>query len=107
MASFYIEDKYFEAKLDDGSVVYTRTRFVVEALKYYRNECLKFIESGEKKIKETPRLMVVNSFEDAMKRMDKITDTQVKIRKAYEMIDRIDTIFRNLANGSSQSEPSK
>lgn len=107
MASFYIEDKYFEAKLDDGSVVYTRTRFVVEALKYYRNECLKFIESGEKKIKETPRLMMVNSFEEAMSRIDKITDTQIKIRKAYEMIDKIDNIFRNLANGSSQSEPSK
>ena len=107
MASFYIEDKYYEAKLDDGSVVYTRTRFVVEALKYYRNECLKFIESGEKRIKETPRLMMVNSFEEAMSRIDKITDTQIKIRKAYEMIDKIDNIFRNLANGSSQSEPSK
>ena len=107
MASFYIEDKYYEAKLDDGSVVYTRTRFVVEALKYYRNECLKFIESGEKRIKETPRLMMVNSFEEAMSRIDKITDTQIKIRKAYEMIDKIDNIFKNLANGSSQSEPSK
>lgn len=107
MASFFIEDKYFETKLDDGTVVYTRTRFIVEALKYYRNECFKIIESGEKRIKETPRLMVVSSFEEAMKRMDKITDTQVKIRKAYEMIDKIDGIFRNLANGSSQSEPSK
>ena len=107
MASFYIEDKYYEAKLDDGTVVYTRTRFIVEALKYYRNECLKFIENGEKQIRETPRLLVVNSFEDAMKRMDRITDIQVKIRKAYEMIDRIDTIFRNLANGSSQNEPQK
>ena len=103
MASFFIEDKYFETKLDDGTVVYTRTRFIVEALKYYRNECFKIIESGEKRIKETPRLMVVSSFEEAMK----LTDTQVKIRKAYEMIDKIDGIFRNLANGSSQSEPSK
>lgn len=107
MASFYIEDKYFEAKLDDGSVVYTRTRFIVDALKYYRSECLKFIEKGERQIKETPRLLVVNSFEDAMKRIDKINDTQAKIRKAYEIIDKIDNIFRNLANDSSQSEPSK
>lgn len=107
MASFFIEDKYYEAKLDDGSVVYTRTRFVVEALKYYRNECLKFIENGEKRIKETPRLMMVNSFEEAMSRIDKITDTQIKIRKAYEMIDKIDNIFKNLANGSSQSGPQK
>ncbi|MBQ4542242.1 MAG: hypothetical protein IJA23_05290 [Clostridia bacterium] len=107
MASFFIEDKYFEAKLDDGTVVYTRTRFIVEALKYYRNECFKIIENGEKTIKETPRLMVVGSFEDAMKRIDKITDTQVRIRKAHELIDRIDKIFKNLANGSSQSGPSK
>jgi hypothetical protein len=107
MASFYIEDKYFEAKLDDGSVVYTRTRFIVDALKYYRSECLKFIENGERQIKETPRLLVVNSFEDAMKRIDRITDTQVKIRKAYDMVEKIDNIFRNLANGSSQNEPSK
>ena len=107
MASFFIEDKYFEAKLDDGTVVYTRTRFIVEALKYYRNKCFKIIENGEKTIKETPRLMVVGSFEDAMKRIDKITDTQVRIRKAYELIDRIDKIFKNLANGSSQSGPSK
>ena len=107
MASFYIEDKYYEAKLDDGSVVYTRTRFIVEALKYYRNECLKFIESGEKRIKETPRLMVVSSFEDAMKRIDKITDTQVKLRKAHEMVDKIDQIFKNLANGTPQNGPQK
>lgn len=107
MASFFIEDKYFEAKLDDGTVVYTRTRYIVEALKYYRNEFLKIIETGEKTIKETPRFMVVNSFEDAMKKMDKITDTQIKIKKAYEMIEQIDKIFQNLISPNPPTGPSK
>ncbi len=107
MAGLYIEDKYYEATLDDGSVVHTRTKYVVNALKHYRSECFKIIETGEKSIKETPRLMVVTSFEEAMQKMDKITDTQVRIRKARKMIEDIDEIFRKLASGSPPAEQSK
>ena len=113
MASYFIEDKYVEKTLDDGTVAYTRTRFIVESLRYYREECFKIIDDGEKTIKETPRLMFVASFEDAMNRINKISDTQIRIRKAKEFISRIDNILIQIANKTpqspkpSQDEPSK
>ena len=103
MASYYIEDKYVEKTLDDGTVAYTRTRHIIEALKYYRSECFKIIEDGEKSIKQTPRLMMVSSFEEAMRRIDKISNTQTKIRKARDLVAKIDSILIKIANSSSQS----
>ena len=113
MASYYIEDKYFEKTLDDGTVAYTRTRFIVESLHYYREECFKIIDNCEKTIKETPRLMFVASFEDAMNRINKISDTQNRIKKAQDLISKIDNILIKMANKKQQSskpaqdEPSK
>lgn len=105
MANFFIEDKYYEAKLPDGSVVFTRTKYIVNALKYYRNECYNIIKNGERFLHETPKLMMVESFEEAMQKMDKIADTQRRVQKAYEMIEKIDAIFKQLASGGSSSEP--
>ena len=105
MANFFIEDKYYEAKLPDGSVVFTRTRYIVNALKYYRNECYNIIKNGERFLHETPRLVLVESYEEAMKTMDKISNTHKKVQKAYELIEKIDAIFKQLASGGSSSEP--
>lgn len=107
MAELYIEDKYYEAKLDDGTVVFTRTRYIVNALKYYRNQCLEIIKLGENKLKQTPRMMMVESFEEAKRKMDSITNTQIRIRKAYDMIDKIDEILRKMATNNPPSGPQK
>lgn len=107
MAEIFIEDKYYEAKLDDGTVVYTRTRFIVNALKYYRNQCLEIIKQSENQIKATPRLMVVESFEEAMKKIDKMTNAQVRIRKAHDLLDKIDDMLRRMATNTPPSGPQK
>ena len=113
MASYFIEDKYIEKTLDDGSVAYTRTRFIIEALRYYRNECFNIIDNGEKMIKNTPKLFIVESFEEAMNRINKISNTQMRIKKAQDLITKIDNILIKMANKKPQSpkpaqdEPSK
>ena len=107
MAEIYIEDRYFETKLDDGTIVSTRTRHIVNALKFYRNQCLEIIKNGENELKKTPRLMMVESFDDAMKKIDRINNTQVRIRKAYDMIDKIDDILRKMATKDPPSGPAK
>lgn len=105
MAEIFIEDKYYEAKLADGSTVYTKTSYIVNALKYYRNQCLKIIENSEKEIKGTPRLMVVESFEAAIKKIDQMTNAQVRIRKAHDLMDKIDGILRRMASPQQPSGP--
>ncbi len=107
MAQLYFEDNYYEAKLDDGTVIYTRTRYIVGALKFYREKCLEIIKKSEESIKTTPKFMVVESFEAMMQKIHKIEDTQTRIRKAYDMIDKIDNILRKMALSNPPSGPQK
>ncbi len=102
MANLYIEDKYYETKLPDGSIMFTRTRHIVNALLYYKQQCYDIIEKGNKTISSTPKIMAVNSFEEAMQKINRLTDTKSRIVKAEKMIERIDGILRKMAEKSSQ-----
>lgn len=117
MGQFFIYDKYFESKLDDGTVIHTRIKYIVEALQYYRDTFLKIAEENADIIKKTPSVLTATSFEDAKRKITKITDARKKFEIAYENIKKIDKMFKTLEeqsnsknnqnNQNSQNEPEK
>lgn len=102
MAHLFIEDKYYESKLPDGSIVFTRTRYVVQAIQFYRQKCLEIINSTDKTLSNTPKIKFVPSFEEAMKEIEKLTDAKTRNAKAKELLEKLDRILHNMAQ---QSEP--
>lgn len=117
MAQLFIEDKYYEWRGDDGTVVFTRTRNIVNALLYYKNQCYKVIEDSNQIITSAPKIMFAESFEDAMKKINKITDAHKKIDKADALIRQIDETLQRMASKTNpesikrtipeENEPSK
>ncbi len=100
-----IEDKYFETTLEDGTIIYTRTRFIVEALLHYKHECEDFIENTEASFARAPRLMVLQSFEEVKAEINKVVDKRERLSKARELKDRIDGMLNNIfSNSKPQSE---
>ena len=102
MAHLFIEDKYYESKLPDGSIVFTRTRYIVQAIQFYRRKCLEIINNTDKTLSNTPRVKFVPSFEEAMKEMEKLTDAKKRNIKAKELLEKLDKILQNMAQ---QNEP--
>lgn len=96
MAKLYYEDKYYEAKLPDGSIVFTRTRYILDALNYYRNQCLKIISDSNHQADSAPKIMMVESFEEMMKHINKLTNTQIRVKKAQNALMKIDKIIAKL-----------
>lgn len=101
MAQLFIEDNYYEWKGDDGTVVFTRTKNIVNALLYYRNQCLAVIDNCRK---QTPRIMAVESFEELMNKIHKIDNIDMKIRKAENMIIQIDDILKRMSINHKPNE---
>lgn len=104
MTHLTFEDKYFEQKLPDGTVVFTRTQNVVNALLYYRKQFIDIIELTKK---QTPRIMMTESFEDLMKKIRKTNDIDKKIRQAEDAIIKIDSILKRMSVNQSKDTPAK
>ncbi len=98
----FIEDKYFEQKLDDGSVIWTKTSCVINALNYYKNECLKIISNAESTLNKTPRIMAINSFEKAMEKIHQIQEAQRRIIEARQVLQRINMQLQRIAETSTK-----
>lgn len=116
MGQFFIRDNYFEKKLDDGTVIHTRTRYVVEALQYYRDIFLTIAEKNVDIIDKTPPVLTATSFEDARRKIARLTDARKRAEIAYENAKKIDKIFRALEDQynsrnnqgqNGQNEPEK
>lgn len=98
MAQFFIEDKYFEAKLPDGSIAFTRTKYIVDAIMYYRQQCMDIIESENKILRSTPKIMTVGSLEEMMNKIHSMTSAQARINKAETMLKKLDGILASMAS---------
>lgn len=119
MEQFFIHDNYYEKKLDDGTIVHTRTRYIVEALQYYRDIFFEIAEKNIDIIEKTPPILTATSFEDARRKIAKLTDARKRAEIAYKNIKIINKIFealeenynsRNKQNNqeqNNQNEPGK
>lgn len=117
MGQFFIYDNYFESKLDDGTLIYTRTKYVVEALQYYHEMFFKIAEENVDIINKTPPVLSATSFEDARRKIAKLTDARKRAEIAYENMKKIEKIFKileeksnpknNKNNQNGQNEPEK
>lgn len=96
MAELPIEDKYYEATLSDGTVIFTRTRFVVNAIQHYRKQCIDIINHNQNVIRNTPRVMAVTSFEEAMKEIDKLSNAKAREVKATQLLEKLDKMLAQI-----------
>ena len=100
-----IEDKYFEITLSDGTVAYTRTRFVVEALMYYRKQCIDFINKVEPGLRGAPRLITVNSYEEIFKKINDVQNNAEKLSRVKKLLEQIDETLKKITDSQKTSQP--
>ena len=96
MAGLPIEDRYYEATLPDGSIVFTRTKYVINAIQFYRQKCIDIINQSQNTLQKTPRLMMVSSYEEAMEKMNKIADTKTRELKAKQLLEKLDKALNSI-----------
>lgn len=101
MAQHFIEDKYYEWEGDDGTVIFTRIKYIVEALLHYRDRCINVIQQNHK---QAPKFLKVESFEEFVRKVEKMEDIEEKIKHAEFLINKIDDILEKMATKTVQKD---